>query len=106
MLEALRKMLRDEEYWMEESTDGVITLSCSPSAWEPPRDSDPAAGDICTVSVEDGEVHWRWQWEGHGYDEWVVFPRPDLFLDFYKDLLRHGISGVDYADYVCERVGN
>jgi len=97
--EQVDALVTKEGWWHEKNATGSYTLNCS-GPWSEPEDTDPTAGEICTISVENGHLHWRWEWD-HGYDEHLSFPHIEDFAEFYDRLLAVGIGSTDYADFNC-----
>jgi hypothetical protein len=62
---------------------------------------DPDSGDPCTVTIENGNVHWRWQWS-QGYDEHLVFETVREWYRFFRHFMANGINDTDYADFRCD----
>lgn len=106
-LKRLRQTIRRNKYW-HEAIDGGFRLNAS-GAWDD-LDSehggerffsrDLESGDPCTVTVEDGDVHWRWQWD-NGYDEHLSFATVREWSRFFRHFMQYGIGDTDYADFDC-----
>ena len=85
--------------WWNQPIAGGYNLNCS-APWDE-ANPDPQVGEICSLTIEAGELVWRWEW--NAYDECYRFPTTREFARFYTTLLDDGIDGVgDYDEYRVE----